>query len=323
MSLEQKQIEALKTIIESAQRIICICHENPDGDALGSVLGLQAILAKQLPQKTVLAYCTDPAPAAFAFLPLEQLAQELQPKTGDVYIFVDTAAPKLTGLEETLPAIFTKDYLTVNIDHHASNTAYADLNLIDSSAASACEIVFALAQSLHWEINPVIATCLLTGLLTDTGGLLHANTTSRTYKNAAALLRSGAKQETIITKVFRTAKLSTLRLWGRVLEKIHLTEEGGAISAVTKRDFAATGAEYSELTGAIDYVNSVPGMRFSLLLSERDGKVKGSLRTLRDDIDVAKMASAFNGGGHTQAAGFAINGSLEQTTRYNVEPTND
>lgn len=321
MSLEQKQIEALDTIIKSAKRIVCICHQNPDGDALGSVLGLQALIRAQFSQTVVIAYCIDAPPMSFDFLPLDQLQHEFTPQAGDVYLFVDTADPKLTGIEQSLPAIFTKEYLTVNIDHHASNTEYADLNLIDSTAASACEIVYALALSLQWNVTPAIATCLLTGLLTDTGGLLHANTTSTTYKNVAALLRSGAQQETIITRVFRTAKLSTLRLWGRVLEKIQLTPEGGAISAVTKRDFAATGAEYAELTGAIDYVNSVPGMRFSLLLSERDGKVKGSLRTLRDDIDVAKMASAFSGGGHTQAAGFAIDGSLEQTTRYKVEPS--
>src|SRR5205085_12334070 len=118
----------------------------------------------------------------------------------------------------------------------------------------------------------------------------------------------------------RTAKLSTLRLWGRVLEKISLTDEGGAISAVTEGDFRATGADYSELTGAIDYVNAVPGMRFSLILSERDGKVKGSLRTLRDDVDVSKMAEKFSGGGHKKAAGFAVPGKLTSEVRWRVEP---
>ena len=122
--------------------------------------------------------------------------------------------------------------------------------------------------------------------------------------------------------VFRTAKLSTLRLWGRVLEHITLTKEGGAISAITQGDFRATGAEYSELTGAIDYVNAVPGMRFSLILSERDGIVKGSLRTLRDDVDVAKMASKFSGGGHRKAAGFSVPGTLQPEVRWKVvEPS--
>jgi phosphoesterase RecJ-like protein len=122
----------------------------------------------------------------------------------------------------------------------------------------------------------------------------------------------------MVEKVFRTAKVSTLRLWGRVLEKISISDEGGAISAVTKGDFAATGADASALTGAIDYLNAVPGMRFSMILSERDGKVKGSLRTLRDDVDVAAMASKFDGGGHKKAAGFALPGKLKPEVRWKV-----
>ena len=132
-------------------------------------------------------------------------------------------------------------------------------------------------------------------------------------------MRAGARRQEIVDAVFRTAKLSTLKLWGRVLEKISLTDEGGAISAITKGDFRATGAHYSELTGAIDYVNAVPGMRFSLILSERDdGIVKGSLRTLRDDVDVAEMAGKFSGGGHRKAAGFSLPGKLQPEVRWKV-----
>jgi phosphoesterase RecJ-like protein len=120
--------------------------------------------------------------------------------------------------------------------------------------------------------------------------------------------------------VYRTVKVSTLKLWGRVLEKIALVEDGGAISAVTAEDFRATGADFSDLTGAIDYVNSIPGMKFSMILSERENKVKGSLRTLRDDVDVAAMAQKFGGGGHRKAAGFSIDGKLAPETRWKVVP---
>lgn len=98
-----------------------------------------------------------------------------------------------------------------------------------------------------------------------------------------------------------------------------MSEEGGAISALTEGDFRATGAEYSELTGAIDYVNAVPGMKFSLVLAERAGKVKGSIRTLRDDVDVSSMAAKFQGGGHRKAAGFAVDGKLVPEVRWKVE----
>ena len=105
-----------------------------------------------------------------------------------------------------------------------------------------------------------------------------------------------------------------------MLEKINVTPEGGAISAVTEGDFRATGADYSELMGAIDYVNAVPGMRFSMVLSERGGKVKGSLRTLRDDVDVSAMAGKLSGGGHKKAAGFALSGKLKPEVRWKVVP---
>jgi bifunctional oligoribonuclease and PAP phosphatase NrnA len=321
MQIEQKHLQALQTIASSAQRIVCICHQNPDGDAIGSVLGLQQLLASAYSAIPVIAYCIDSAPSAFVYMPLEHLQSVLVPQKNDVYIFVDTATSKLTGLETVFPQLFTKEYLTISIDHHVSNTQFADLNIICPEVASTCEIILELASSCNWYITPQIATCLYTGLLTDTGGFLHSNTSAYTYRNAAQLVRLGAAQNTVITNVFRTAKVSTLRLWGRVLEKIQITPEGGAISAVTKRDFAATNADYTELTGAIDYLNSVPGMRFSLLLSERDGKVKGSLRTLRDDIDVAKMANVFQGGGHTKAAGFSVEGALTTDTRYGVQPT--
>jgi phosphoesterase RecJ-like protein len=138
------------------------------------------------------------------------------------------------------------------------------------------------------------------------------------YRTVAELSRAGGRRQEVVTKVFRTAKLSTLKLWGRVLEKISVTEEGGAISAVTEGDFRATGADHSELTGAIDYVNAVPGMRFSLVLHERDGKVKGSIRTMREDVDVSAMAGKFQGGGHRKAAGFSLPGKLQPEVRWKV-----
>jgi len=218
--------------------------------------------------------------------------------------------------------LFNGTHKSIVIDHHPTNSKFGNVNIIEAKAASTCEIVVALADQLGWEIDSDTATCLLTGVYTDTGGLLHSNTTATVYKTVARLLRSGARQQEIVQAVFRTAQLSTLKLWGRVLEKITLTEEGGAITAVTEGDFRASGAHYSQLTGAIDYVNAVPGMCFSMILSEREGKVKGSLRTLRDDIDVSAMAGKFSGGGHKKAAGFSLPGKLQPEVRWKVVDSN-
>lgn len=321
MTVGAQEISSAADLIARAGHVLCVCHRNPDGDAIGSLLGMGLLIEKSFPDKVVTFHCKDPVPELFHFLPgafRVQPPPSLPDAKNSIFIFVDCAEPKLTEMHETHPQLFDGTYRSIEIDHHHRNPLFASVNFVHPEAASTCEIVAQLAAAMGWRLDADIATCLLTGVYTDTGGLLHSNTTSGVYRTVADLLRSGARRQEIVTAVFRTAKPSTLRLWGRVLEKISVTEEGGAISAVTEGDFRATGADYSELTGAIDYVNAVPGMRFSLILSEKGGKVKGSLRTLRDDVDVSEMAGKFSGGGHKKAAGFAVSGHLKPEVRWKV-----
>ena len=319
MSLTLADATAALELLGKAKRIACICHRGPDGDAIGALVGMGLLLEQAFPNKTISMHCVDEVPEMFLFIDAAKRitgAPVLQ--TGDAAVIVDCAEAKMTEMHVSHPQLFDGPIPTVMIDHHPGNPLFGTVNMLVPEAASSCEIVVALADMLKWEIRGEIATALLTGVYTDTGGLLHSNTTPAVYRTVGRLLRAGARQQMIVTAVFRTAKLSTLKLWGRVLEKISVTEEGGAISAVTEGDFRATGADHSELAGAIDYVNAVPGMRFSMVLSERDGKVKGSLRTLRDDVDVAAMAGNFSGGGHKRAAGFAVAGKLKPEVRWKV-----
>lgn len=326
--LNVNQTSQVLQFLEDAQRILCITHAGPDGDALGSMLGLCALLHPRWPEKEVLCICKDPAPPPFHFLPgVRAIRQEISSLAGDLLIFLDAAEPKQTELHASHPLLFSPEELrkqgmrSIKIDHHPTVSNFAMLNLVDPEAASSAEVVMDIADSIELPLTAEAATCLLTGIYTDTGSMMHSNTTTRVYRTAARLIRSGADQEAIIRNVFRNSKISTLKLWGRVLEKISLSSEGAAISAVTAGDFRATGAAFSELTGAIDYVNSIPGMKFSLVLSERDGKVKGSLRTLSDDVDVAAMAGKLSGGGHKKAAGFSLEGKLEPEVRWKVVPS--
>lgn len=307
-------------ILQRANRVFCICHRGPDGDAIGSLLGVGLFMENAL-KKEVTFHCTDEVPGSFLFLPGAQRVQGVPEITEkDAIVFVDCAEPKLTEMHESHPEFFNGRVPSINIDHHPSNPLFGTVNFVVPDASSACEIVVGLADALGWTFTPDIATCLLTGVYTDTGGLLHSNTSPRVYRTVARLLREGACHQNIVQMVFRTVKMSTLKLWGRVLENILVTEEGGAVAAVRQGDFKAAGADYSDLTNAIDYVNAVPGMRFSLILSERDGMVKGSLRTLCEDIDVSAMASRFGGGGHRKAAGFSLSGKLKSDVRWTVVP---
>jgi phosphoesterase RecJ-like protein len=135
---------------------------------------------------------------------------------------------------------------------------------------------------------------------------------------AGRLLAKGANLGSISKEIFNTTKVSTMRLWGRVLRNITKTADGVTMSVVTKKDFSDTGADYSEMSGVVDYVNSVPNSEYSVILTEREGKVKGSLRTLREEVDVAEIAAGYGGGGHTKAAGFTIPGQLQKEIRYKV-----
>jgi phosphoesterase RecJ-like protein len=319
MSVSLSDAQAVLDTASKAKRVVCVCHRGPDGDAIGSLVGIGLLLEQALPGKSVQLWCVDEVPETFNYLSAAKRITVPGPlEEGDAVITVDCAEAKMTEMQQTHPTMFDGTTPLVMIDHHPGNPLFGTLNILVPEAASTCEIIVQIADLLKWNVSQDIATALLTGVYTDTGGMLHSNTSAQVYRTVARLLRAGARQQLIVSAVFRTAKLSTLKLWGRVLEKISISEEGGAISAVTEGDFRATGADYSELAGAIDYVNAVPGMRFSMVLSERDGKVKGSLRTLRDDVDVAAMAGKFQGGGHKKAAGFALQGKLKPEVRWKV-----
>lgn len=319
---DENDVASAGNMIAAAQRVFCICHRNPDGDAIGSLLGVAMLLERRFPDKAITTHCVDPVPDMFHFLPgafrVENVPDALPDPDSAVFIFLDCGEPKLTELHESHPQLFDGTYKSLMFDHHHGNPKFGTVNFLLPSASSTCEVITRFADAIAWQIDGDVATCLITGILTDTGGLLHSNATADVYRTVARLMRAGGRRQETVTAVFRTGKLSTLRLWGRVLEKISITDEGGAVSAVTEGDFRATGADRSELTGAIDYVNAVPGMRFSLVLSEGDGKVKGSLRTMRDDVDVSAMASKFSGGGHKKAAGFALPGRLKPEIRWKV-----
>lgn len=207
----------------------------------------------------------------------------------------------------------------VNIDHHAGNTNFGKINIVDTAASSTAEILVALLETVSKDIPSLIdesvATPLLTGLITDTGSFQNPNTTPKSLTVAAQLVAAGARQQEIIAKVFKTRTLSTLRLWGRALS--YLKEDANrkfVWSSLTKADFVAAQAGQNESTGVIDeLLKTASGMRFVMLMSERDGGVHASLRAIDPSINVATLANTFGGGGHPQAAAFRVeNATLAQ-----------
>ncbi len=239
----------------------------------------------------------------------------------DLIITCDTPElPQLGRLFEIQPDLFYETAV-VNIDHHASNTGFGRVNLVDVTAASTTELITRIVQALESEANTKlmdadIATLLLTGLTTDTGSFQNANTTPRALEVAANLIEAGARQQEIIHQIFKTKQLTTLKLWGRVLSKIQSDPVYRIVwSTITEADLAETGADEEESMGIIDeLLTNAPGAEVVLLLKQSGANISGSLRTTTPAISAIEIAEIFGGGGHPRAAGFKIKGKQVEAT---------
>jgi bifunctional oligoribonuclease and PAP phosphatase NrnA len=317
MKLDLEELKKIDSLIQRSDRILIVPHRQPDGDTLGSALAFFQVFSAMGKHPQIV--CKDEPAEVFAFMPnIEQVKKGEPTLDHDAYLVLDAGATHLTGFHETHPQLFDKSLEVVNIDHHPSNTSYGRYNVVAPSSASATAIVYEVLTALGYPIDRLAATCLLTGIYTDTGSFHHSNTSPEVLRIAARLLAKGANLRLISKDIFRTTKVSTMRLWGRVFRNIVQTSDGVTMSVITQKDFLDTGAGFDEISGAVDFVNSVPGSRYSVILTEREGKVKGSLRTLHDDVDVSKIASEFGGGGHVKASGFTLAGRLEKEIRWKV-----
>ena len=200
----------------------------------------------------------------------------------------------------------------INIDHHASNTDFGQVNMVDVVAASTTEVVLGLLEEMEKKyqkkfLNEDVATLLLAGLITDTGSFQHANTSPRSMETAARLLDIGARQQEIIKNIYKTKKLSTLKLWGNVLSKVETDPIYRLVwSAITKHDLEESGASSEESESIIDdLLSNAPGAEIIMLFKHNDeGYVSVSMRSTTNSADVGKICAEMGGGGHVRAAGF-------------------
>jgi phosphoesterase RecJ-like protein len=257
-------------------------------------------------------------PPKGSLVPEDVTISRAQPKY-DLVVILDTASlDRLGSIAADLPDLFYETP-TISIDHHSTNSYFAKVNWVDLTATSTAEMLVALIEALGRNENLLdadIATALLTGLITDTGSFQNMSTTPKSLTVAAQLVAAGARQQEIIERVFRTRSLSTLRLWGKALQ--HLNEETDANfiwSSVTQAEMEEVGAAEGETAGLIDQLlKTVADRDFVLLLSERGGKVHGSLRSVNRGFNVAEIARLFGGGGHEPAAAFETAGDLASGT---------
>ncbi|MBM3230798.1 bifunctional oligoribonuclease/PAP phosphatase NrnA [Candidatus Peregrinibacteria bacterium] len=230
----------------------------------------------------------------------------------DLIVAVDTADPPLFGAFYTDHIDLFSSVPILNIDHHVSNTRYGQVQLIDTTAASATEVLYSWwVQAPEWRdrISPDIATLLLTGLITDTRSFQNPNTTPRSLEVAAELLERGARQQEIVQHIFKTKPLSTLKIWGRALNRIQMDTASGIVwSAVAREDLEEMGATSKETAGILDeLISTIPDAKVHILFTEmEEGGLKASMRSSPDVDASALTGKLFGGGGHPRAAGFRI-----------------
>lgn len=304
------EIRRFQGLLASAKRVVVTTHQRPDGDAVGSCLA--TALALRAVGKSVIAHTPDPPPSFLSFLPGIDLLTHATPslENADLVIALDHSELRRTGIAEE---ILSSHVPLVSIDHHLTSDRVGAIVVVLPDAAATAEILALLFPAIDLPIASDIATCLLTGIVTDTGSFQHSNTSPQVLRIAAELLRRGANLRAIVHATFHGRSLSALRITGRALERIETNPvTGAAVSIITQKDLVECGATVDDLAGVVNLLNSVPEAQFSMLLTEAEPqKLKGSLRSEPDTrVDVSKIAAKFGGGGHALASGFEIAGTL-------------
>jgi phosphoesterase RecJ-like protein len=307
MTDTRADLEAIADALRRHDRFLVVTHENPDGDALGSLLAA-AIALRSLGKDAVMYLPgATPLPREYAFMPLDELVRERPPDASErVLLAVDCAKAERIGD----PQAVERAPLVLDVDHHHDNTRFGDLNLIVADASSTGEVLRDVIRELGLELTPELAEPLYIALVTDTGRFQYTNTTPKALRLAAELVEAGADIHAVFQQVYESVEFAKLKLLARALDRAEVLEGGRiVVSHLLRDDFAAAGAAEPYSEGIIDYLRAVEGAELAVLVREQLNDAaqahKGSLRSSIDELDVSAIARRFGGGGHRQAAGFS------------------
>jgi phosphoesterase RecJ-like protein len=299
--------------IRHHQTFCIVGHIRPDGDCVGSQLGMA--LALKAEGKKVACWNEDPMPPKYAFLDPGGLFEKPKPgRAFDCVIATDAASFERIGAVG--PCVADRKRL-INIDHHASNTRYGDLNWVSAREPSSGELVFRLLKVAKWPITRQIANCLFTAVSTDTGSFQYSNTRPGTFHVGAELVTRGADLAKICDEVYQSYPLSRARLLKHIYSHFRLTHQNQiAYFWLRKADFALAGCESDETEGLIDHIRAIEPVVVACVFEEIEPELtRLSLRSKNQRINVSEIAAQFGGGGHPGAAGARIPGSPASAQR--------
>ena len=306
MTAHPKTIDRILDAIRECQTFCVVGHLRPDGDCVGSQLGLTLALRNQ--GRKVVCWNEDPVPQKLRFLDPEKIMQ--RPKPGaefDCVIATDAASFERLG---RVGRHVQARRLFINIDHHPSNTRYADINWVSAREPSTGELIFRLLKAANWAITPRIADCLFTAVSTDTGSFQYPTTRPSTYHVAGELVKRGANLEQICDEVYQSYSLSRVRLLQHLYKHFRLTHDNQiAYFWLKQADYARTGAATEDSEGLIDHIRAIAPVVVACLFEEMEPELtRISLRSKSEQVNVNTIAGLFGGGGHHAAAGARIAG---------------
>jgi phosphoesterase RecJ-like protein len=312
------ELQAVADAIRGHERFLLTTHENPDGDALGSLLAAKIAL-DQLGKDTVMVLHGDaPLPGEYTFMPLAQLQRRWPDDVSErVLLALDCANESRIADPEVLGRV----PLSIDLDHHHDNSRFGHVNLIVPDASSTGEVLRDLFRELDVELTPEIAEALYIALVTDTGRFQYTNTTPKALRLAAELVEAGADVHRVFQGVYESVQFAKLKLLARALERAQVYEGGRiVVSFLLRTDFYEVGAAEPYSEGIIDFLRAVEGADMAVLIREppREGGPtrRVSLRASVDELDVSAIARKSGGGGHRQAAGFSSEASIEDITDF-------
>jgi phosphoesterase RecJ-like protein len=312
-------LERVSAELRARDRFLLTAHEGPDGDALGSLLGMHQLLT-QLGKDSVMFLGAKefPLPIEYRFLPLEEVFHEPPADMADrTVVFLDC------GNIDRMPVDFLSEGGNdiINIDHHHDNTRFGDFNLVDVDASCTAEIVYDLAVLFGATITKEMASALYVGLITDTGKFMYENTGADTHRVAAALIEAGVDIDDTYRRLYEHVPIEKLRLVARALEGIQRHCDNRLIlTYITAADYEATGAGEEMTEGVIDHLRSVDGTKVAAVVRDLGNRGRAarkvSLRSSEGDVDVSAIARKNGGGGHKRAAGFSTDLELAELVTF-------
>jgi phosphoesterase RecJ-like protein len=303
VAIEPIEVERAAALIRDCRKVLVVGHENPDGDAIGSMLGMALMLEKA--GKTV--RCSWPGPSEmprrYRFLPGWHTFTMPSERTA-VELVVAVDCSNVVRFEGS-DSMFGEDIKIINIDHHPDNTFFGYANVVDTKASAVAEILYLYADKLGLDLDEDAALCLYVGILTDTGRFQFGNTSETTLRVASEMVGMGVDPNLVFRNVYQSDSLQYLRLCGHVLSSAIFDESLGLIyGSVTQEEMKSRGVTMDEIQNLIDYLRTLKGHSVAALFKElQSGYIHVSLRS-GAGIDVGSIARRLGGGGHRAAAAY-------------------